>query len=138
MADAAGQGERVMKPNARPRVRSGSSSRTASASRRILLPNDLSGSLQHLEGADLERLLAAVNAEIERRKGMASAANARSAAPRSAPTRHEEVTEIPEGKANLIQASFGAGMKLPAIARTCGVPLSVVKRITRSTEKQRP
>jgi hypothetical protein len=49
-----------------------------------------------------------------------------------------EIAEIPEGKANLIRASFGAGMKPPTIARSFGVPLSVVKRIIRSTEKQRP
>ena len=106
------------------------------------MPSDLSTSLQHLDDAGLERLLAAVNAEVDRRKGTASTANTvepgTSAASRSAPRRHEEVAEIPEGKANLIRASFGAGMKPSTIARTLGVPLSVVKRITSLTEKQRP
>ena len=86
---------------------------------RIVLPSDLSTSLQYLDGAGLERLLAAANAEMDRRKGT------------------EEAVEIPQGNVNLIRASFSAGMKAPQIARTFGVPLSVAKRITRSTEKQR-
>ena len=36
---------------------------------RIVLPSDLSTSLQYLDGAGLERLLAAANAEMDRRKG---------------------------------------------------------------------
>ena len=112
------------------------------AVRRIALPSDLATSLRYLDDAGLERLLAAVNAEMDRRKGTPSAAStvepATCAASRPAPSGHGELAEIPEGKANLIRASFGAGMKPPTIARTLGVPLSVVKRITRSTEKQRP
>jgi len=105
------------------------------ATPRIALPSDLSTSLQYLDDAALERLLAAVNAEVDRRKGMASAAStvepATPTASRSAPARHEEVPEIPEGKVNLIRASFGAGMKPPTIARTFGVSLSPVKRVIR-------
>jgi hypothetical protein len=37
---------------------------------------------------------------------------------------HTNIAEIPEGKANLIRAAFGAGLKTPAIARTFGISLS--------------
>ena len=51
------------------------------------------------------------------------------------PTERAEVAEVPEGKANLIRASFEAGMKAPTIARTFGVSVSVVNRIIRSMKK---
>jgi transposase-like protein len=45
------------------------------------------------------------------------------------------MAEIPEGKANLVRASFEAGLKPPTIARTFGVSVSQVNRIIRSAEK---
>ena len=48
---------------------------------------------------------------------------------------HTNIAEIPEGKANLIRAAFGAGLKTPAIARTFGISLSQVNRVIRSTGK---
>jgi len=53
------------------------------------------------------------------------------------PVRDEQtnVAEIPQGKANIIRAAFGAGLKPPAIARTFGISLSQVNRVIRSTEK---
>ena len=109
----------------------------------IALPNDLSNSLQYLDDVELQRLRAAVDAEIDRRKEKASMARTdkavKPAAPRSAPPRHEttDTLDIPEGKANLIRASFRAGLKPPTIARTFGVSLSLVNRVLRSTEKSR-
>ena len=113
------------------------SSTGLSATPRIVLPNDLPTSLQYLDDAGLERLLAAVNAEVDRRKGMAAPAStvepSTATASRSTPSRHEviDLPEIPAGKANLIRASFGAGMKPPTIARSFGVSLSLVKRVLR-------
>jgi len=46
-----------------------------------------------------------------------------------------DLDEIPDGKANLIRASFGAGLKPAAIARMFRVPPSLVKRIIHSPEK---
>jgi hypothetical protein len=106
-----------------------------------VLPNDLSTSLRYLDDSDLQRLLAAVNMEIDRRKRGASAANAdqavRPSSSRSVPPHdeHTSTAEIPEGKANLIRASFGAGLKPATIARTFGVSLSLVNRVIRSMEK---
>ena len=47
---------------------------------RVVLPNDLSTSLRYLDDSDLQRLLAAVNMEIDRRKRCAFAADADQAA----------------------------------------------------------
>ena len=90
---------------------------------------------------DLQRLLVAVNTEIDRRRRGASTPGIGSAAPvtgsRPVPVRdeHTNIAEIPEGKANLIRAAFGAGLKIPAIARTFGISLSQVNRVIRSTGK---
>jgi hypothetical protein len=45
------------------------------------------------------------------------------------------VDEIQEGKANLIRASFRAGIKPVAIARTFRISQSLVSRVLNSTEK---
>src|SRR5262249_27517180 len=80
----------------------------------VTLPSDLSNSLQYLEDAQFERLREAVIAEINRRdqnskKGQVDPPGSSRRAPageKSGPTQ-----EIPEGKANLIRASFNAGLK---------------------------
>src|ERR1700720_2095247 len=108
---------------------------------RLALPSDLSASLSFLDDADLQRLLVGVNAEIDRRRRGASTPGVGSTAPvtgsRPMPVRDEQtnIAEIPEGKANIIRAAFGAGLKPPAIARTFGISLSQVNRVIRSTEK---
>jgi hypothetical protein len=45
------------------------------------------------------------------------------------------IDEIPEGKANLIRASFRAGIKPVAIARRFRISQSLVSRVLNSTEK---
>jgi hypothetical protein len=110
---------------------------------RVALPNDLSTSLRHLDDAELHRLHQAVSAEISRRNeagsiikpGKATMAGHRSPASRNEVSR---VEEIPEGKANLIRASFGAGLKPTAIARMFRVSPSLVNRIIRSAAKPQP
>src|SRR5205814_9223127 len=103
--------------------------------------SDLATSLRYLDDAELQRLQAAVDAELGRRKrGNSTSRSAEGPAPTAtAPmaSRREaaRIAEIPEGKANLIRASFGAGLKPAKIARTFGVSLSQVNRIIRATEK---
>jgi hypothetical protein len=46
-----------------------------------------------------------------------------------------EIEEIPEGRANLIRASFRAGVKPTAIARTFRLSQSLVNRVLSSVEK---
>lgn len=112
---------------------------------RVTLPSDLSGSLKYLDAAQLQRLLEAVTVEIDHRKQSApNKETAMAAAPRS-PSHGQstasrtnkigEIDEIPEGRANLIRASFKAGVKPAAIARTFRISQSLVKRVLSSAER---
>jgi hypothetical protein len=107
----------------------------------VALPSDLAAALRYLEDSELHRLQAAVEAEIAtRNRGTSTGRTDERSAPIAArPTQSRiestEVAELPEGKANLIRASFDAGLKAPTIARTFGVSVSVVNRIIRSTKK---
>jgi len=94
-----------------------------------------------VDESELQRLQAAVETEIARRKRDAAAGgtdegSAPSASRQvSSPVEATQVVEIPEGKANLIRASFNAGLKPATIARTFGVSVSLVNRVIRSTKK---
>ena len=105
---------------------------------RVALPHDLATSLQYLDDADLDRLRAGVNTEIDRRKRqvLVNSTNdvvATLALSQSGPSLPQAA--IPEGKANLVRASFQAGLKPAAIARTFGVSLSLVNRIIRNAKR---
>jgi predicted DNA-binding protein (UPF0251 family) len=114
------------------------SSAEASVPQRVTLPSDLSTSLRYVDDAELERLRAALAAEINRRDRGASTRHAdeRLALPRP-PIRKTSSTveELPEGKANLIRASFNAGLKPATIARTFHVSRSLVHRVIKSADK---
>ena len=112
---------------------------------RVTLPSDLPGSLKYLDDAQLWRLLEAVTVEINRRNQ--GEAKKKGATPPVAgtPAKDQSVSfsdkttraidEIPEGKANLIRASFRAGIEPVAIARTFRISQSLVRRVLNSTEK---
>ena len=127
------------------RIASGSSIDDAPPPPRVTLPSDLPGSLKYLDDSQLQRLLEAVTVEIDRRKQgapkeqTATAATAgtpgQSAAIRNKKVR--EIDEIPEGRANLIRASFRAGIKPAAIARTFRLSQSLVNSVLSSAEKAR-
>jgi len=111
---------------------------------RVTLPSDLSGSLKYLDDAQLQRLLEAVTVEIDRRKQGApknetatAAATRTSSLGQSAAFRNKTrgIDEFPEGTANLIRASFRAGVEPAAIARTFRISQSLVNRILSATEK---
>jgi hypothetical protein len=108
---------------------------------RIALPNDLSTTLRYLDNPELQRLFAAVTAEISRRsEGASTRHTGKAAAPvatAEAPSKASKFDEIPEGKANLIRASFGAGLKPAAIARMFRIAPSLVNRIIGSTTKSK-
>ena len=114
------------------------SSAEASVPQRVTLPSDLSTSLRYVDDAELERLRVALAAEINRRDQGASTRHAdeRLALPRP-PIRKTSSTveELPEGKANLIRASFNAGLKPATIARTFHVSRSLVHRVIKSADK---
>jgi hypothetical protein len=131
----------VLKPSSR--VSSGSSTEPAPA--RVTLPSDLSGSLKYLDDTQLQRLREAVTVEIDRRnqaapknKTATAAAPGTSSQGQSAALRNKkirEIDEISEGRANLIRASFRAGVRPATIARTFRISQSLVNRVLSSTEK---
>src|SRR5204863_6290472 len=84
------------------------SSAEASVPQRVTLPSDLSTSLRYVDDAELERLRVALAAEINRRDQGASTRHAdeRLALPRPPIRKTSSTEELPEGKANLIRASF--------------------------------
>jgi len=107
----------------------------------VRLPNDLSGSLKYLDDAQLQRLREAVSLEVARRANLASknapvaveATRTSQGQPRK--NKVGGPAEIPEGKVNLIQASFKAGLRPAAIARTLRISQSLVRRVLSSAEK---
>jgi hypothetical protein len=119
------------------------SSTDAPSAARVTLPSDLAG---YLDDAQLQRLLQAVTVEVDRRQGApknktaTAAATGTSSPGQSAVVRNKrireiEIDEIPEGRANLIRASFRAGVKPAAIARRFRIPQSLVNRVFSSVEK---
>ena len=118
---------------------------TAPSPARVTLPSDLAGSLKYLDDAQLGRLLEAVTVEINRRNQGGPKNETAAAAPtrtssqgQSATTRNNKIggiEKIPEGTANLIRASFKAGVKAADIARTFRISRSVVSRVLSLPEK---
>ena len=98
---------------------------TSGTTRRIRLPGDLAHALEYLDDAELRKLQDAVNDEIKRRTRKAVTKE-------SVRPADKEAVQIPEGQVNLIRASFKAGLKPAAIARTLGVSLSLVRRVLQS------
>ena len=106
---------------------------------KIVLPNNLAQTLQFLSDDDLETLRVNVETERERRRPISAGPIARKAsalqpasAAKASRGRHGERDSgiaIPAGRASLIKASYRAGMKPAAIARTLRVSLSVVNKV---------
>ncbi len=103
---------------------------------RVTLPRNLSTTLRGLEDVDLETLQREVAAEIKRRRSekpteaIAEVVPAQAVSPAMS-----EAADVPTGKANLIRASYQAGMKPAAIARSLRISRSLVDRVLGSSEK---
>ena len=103
--------------------------------RRLVLPDDLPGSLKYLGDDQLDALHQAMSAELrrrgkpptEKRSDLITKKN-KAASSRSKPPKVEPV-QVPLGQMNLIRASFKAGIKPGVIARQLGITLSVVRRV---------
>ena len=111
---------------------------------KIALPNNLAQTLQFLSDDDLETLRVSVETELERRRPISASPIASALQPATAAKtsrgRHGELdsgTAIPAGRASLIKASYRAGMKPAAIARTLRVSLSVVNKVLSMESKAR-
>jgi hypothetical protein len=116
---------------------------SVSDARKIVLPKNVAQTLQFLSDDDFETLRVSVDSELKRRRPTGARPNARkvsAAQPAAAATasrgRHGELdsgTGIPAGRVSLIKASYQAGMKPVAIARSLRVSLSIVNKVL-STE----
>ena len=114
---------------------------------KIVLPKNLAQTLQFLSEDDLETLQVSVETELERRRTnsagpiarKASAPRPATAAPASRRRRGERDSgsAIPAGRMNLIKASYHAGMKPVAIARTLRVSLAVVNKVGTEAKARR-
>jgi hypothetical protein len=92
---------------------------------RVTLPKNLAETLKRLEDAELVTLFREVTVEVERR-GMtvpAAKVQGRQCKSSGAPA------DLPAGKANLIKASYSAGMKPSSIARMFRLSQSVINRV---------
>jgi hypothetical protein len=114
---------------------------------KIALPKNLPQTLQFLSDDDLETLRVSVDSELKRRRPTRAGSSARKASalqPAAAATasrgRHgalDSETAIPAGRISLIKASYQAGMKPVAIARTLRVSLSIVNKVLSTESKVR-
>jgi hypothetical protein len=112
---------------------------------RVTLPGNLPEALKYVDDAQLRKLLDAVAAEISRRRQAApqkpaslaqsSATSSRGQSMAGHVPKADGIDEVPQGKANFIRASFKAGVKPAAIARTLRISQSAVRRILDSPKK---
>ncbi len=103
---------------------------------RVTLPRNLSATLRGLEDVELETLQREVSAEIKRRRS-AKPTETVDGIPllQAVSPSKVEAADVPTGKANLIRASYQAGMKPLAIARSLRISRSLVDRVLGSSEK---
>jgi hypothetical protein len=92
---------------------------------RVTLPKNLAETLKRLEDAELVTLFREVTVEVERRGMTVPAAKIQGRQSKSSGA----PADLPAGKANLIKASYSAGMKPSAIARTFRLSRSVINRV---------
>ena len=103
---------------------------------RVTLPRNLSATLRGLEDVDLETLQREVAAEIKRRRSAKPTETIEEVPPPQALSPAEAaVADVPTGKANLIRASYQAGMKPVAIARSLRISRSLVEQVLGALEK---
>ena len=109
--------------------------------KRIRLPCDLSASLKYVDNDELERLRDAISLEINSRGlSLPQTKTAALLSPTDRRSVHRkkqerEPRELPVGKASLIHASFKAGLKPAAIARSLQISQSLVRDVLGSAAK---
>src|SRR5450830_1204303 len=96
------------------------------------LPTNLPSALRHLDNDQLDRLLAAVIAELKQRGKNLSVSDEISRKPQT----KEVAPPLAQGKLNAVRAAFKAGVRPSRIARQFGVSLSDVKKVLASDEKK--
>lgn len=94
--------------------------------------------LRGLEEVELETLQREVTAEIKRRRSLKPTEMVAEVPPAQAVSPAKvEAADVPTGKANLIIASYQAGMKPVAIARSLRISRSLVDLVLGGLEKPR-
>ena len=105
---------------------------------RVTLPRNLSATLRGLEDVELETLQREVTAEIKRRRSAKPTETiAEVPPPQALSSAKAAAADVPTGKANLIRASYQAGMKPLAIARSLRISRSLVDLVLGGLEKQK-
>lgn len=103
---------------------------------RVTLPRNLSATLRGLEDVDLETLQREVAAEIKRRRSAKPTETiAKVPPPQGLSPAKAAAADVPTGKANLIRASYQAGMKPVAIARSLQMSRILVDLVLDGLEK---
>lgn len=110
---------------------------------RIALPRNLAQTLKRLDDVDLEALQHDVETEVRRRWGGRSGAKSELPAVVVTPAEREvkkagPVSALPTGKASLIRASYRAGMKPLAIARTLRISRAAVNQVLGTQAAPKP
>jgi DNA invertase Pin-like site-specific DNA recombinase len=114
-------------PSAVPKAKAGPDS--LASQQRLLLPEDLAGTLKWLDDVEIDALLAAVTIEAERRgRRLPSPAQEK-----PKPQRRQETVEVgagslTTGKLNAVRAAFKAGVRPSAIAKQFGISQSDVRK----------
>ena len=100
---------------------------TANAVPRHVLPGDLPTAIKHLSDRELEQLLTAVTAELQRR-------GKKPAAPDKAPSKRvdAQLVSLTPGKLNAVRAAFKAGVRPSKIAKQFGISQSDVRKVLAS------
>ena len=96
----------------------------AASSPSYALPTNLPSALRHLDDDQLDRLLAAVIAELKQRGKNLSVSDETSRKQRT----KEVAPPLAQGKLNAVRAAFKAGVRPSRIARQFGVSLSDVRK----------
>jgi hypothetical protein len=104
----------------------------AASSPSYALPTNLPSALRHLDNDQLERLLAAVIAELKQRGKNLSVSDETFRKQRT----KEVAPPLAQGKLNAVRAAFKAGVRPSRIARQFGVSLSDVRKTLASDEKK--
>ena len=104
----------------------------AASSQSYALPQNLPSALSHLDDAQLDRLLAAVMAEQQRRGKTLPVTIETSRKQRT----KEVPTNLTLGKLNAVRAAFKAGVTPSRIARQFGVTLTDVRKALASDPKK--
>jgi hypothetical protein len=109
------------------------------SSSRYVLPRDLSNALQQLGDLELERLLAAIRRELQRRGRTGIGAGERASEPsiaREEPSEPRQPDEpnvaLTRNQMNAVRATFKAGITPSRIAKQFGISQSDVRKVLAS------